>query len=76
MAELDRFEGYRFVGDKRIQVVYDLEHPPEADVLRELVASEQFTCFGPDTLAEARNRGYRLERAAALAAQAGDELSS
>jgi hypothetical protein len=76
MAELDRFEGYRFVGDKRSQVVYDLEHPPEPEVLEELVASERFTCFGPDTLAEARNRGYRLHRAAALAAQMGDELSS
>ena len=25
-----------------------------------LVESEQYLCFGPDTLAEARNRGYRL----------------
>jgi hypothetical protein len=24
-----------------------------------LLASEQFTTFGPDRLAEARNRGYR-----------------
>jgi hypothetical protein len=76
MAELDRFEGYRFVGDKRSQVVYDLEHPPEPDVLRELVASERFICFGPDTLAEARNRGYRLDRAGALAAQLGDQATS
>jgi hypothetical protein len=29
-------------------------------VLDELMSSERFLCFGPDTLAEARNRGYRL----------------
>jgi hypothetical protein len=71
MAELDRFEGFRFVGDKRVQVVYDLENPPDQDVLDELLASEQFTCFGPDTLAEARNRCYRLERRAAAAGEPG-----
>jgi hypothetical protein len=76
MAELDRFEGYRFVGDKRTQVVYDLEHPPAPEVLAELMASAEFTCFGPDTLDEARNRGYRLHRAAALAAQLGDQRTS
>jgi hypothetical protein len=26
------------------------------------VKSEQFTVFGPDTLGEARNRGYHLDR--------------
>jgi len=26
------------------------------------MASEQFTSFGPDTLAEARNRGYRPDK--------------
>ena len=31
-----------------------------AVVLDELMASERFLCFGPDSLAEARNRGYRL----------------
>jgi len=29
-------------------------------VVDELVASEQVATFGPDTLAEARNRGYTL----------------
>jgi hypothetical protein len=69
MAELDRFEGYRYVGDKRSQVVYDLEHPPAPEVLQELMASEEFTCFGPDMLFEARNRGYHPDRAAATAAR-------
>ncbi len=71
MTELDRFEGYRYVGDKRTQVVYDLENPPPAAVLEDLVASEQFTCFGPDMLPEARNRGYRPHRLGAIAEQLG-----
>jgi hypothetical protein len=62
MSRPARFEEFRFLGDKRNQRVYDLDVVDEAgldDVIDELVASEQFTCFGPDTLAEARNRGYR-----------------
>jgi hypothetical protein len=57
-----RFESFRFLGDKRTQTVYDLDLVEEAglsDAIDELMASEQFAAFGPDTLAEARNRGYR-----------------
>jgi len=58
-----RFEHNRFVGDKRSQVVYDLDladsDPDVAAAVDELLASEQYAAFGPDTLAEARNRGYR-----------------
>jgi len=56
-----RFEHNRYVGDKRKQVVYDLDDPSlPQDVIDDLMASEQFAAFGPDTLPEARNRGYRL----------------
>jgi hypothetical protein len=56
-----RFESFRYLGDKRRQVVYDLDadDPQTAARVEELLASEQFAAFGPDTLAEARNRGYR-----------------
>jgi hypothetical protein len=57
-----RFEHHRYLGDKRTQVVYDLDGELEQDVVDELMASEQFTCFGPDTLPEARNRGYALAK--------------
>ena len=57
-----RYEHNRFLGDKRRQVVYDLDDVTERAVVDELVASEQVATFGPDTLAEARNRGYRLRR--------------
>lgn len=58
-----RFAHHRYVGDKRTQVVYDLDDPLlEQAVIDELMASEQFICFGPDTLAEARNRCYELSK--------------
>jgi hypothetical protein len=61
-----RFEHFQYLGDKRTQVVYDLDlADSDADVaaaIEELLASEQFAAFGPDTLAEARNRGYRAHR--------------
>jgi hypothetical protein len=59
-----RFEHHRYLGDKRTQVCYDVDALPEADahLVEELLASERFLCFSPDTLPEARNRGYRLWR--------------
>ena len=53
---------HRFIGDKRTQVVYDLDTDYPAETILELVESEQVATFGPDTLPEARNRGYRLAK--------------
>ena len=66
MSRPTRFEDFRFLGDKRKQVVYDLDSddPESQSRVAELVASERFAAFGPDTLAEARNRGYRPFRSA------------
>lgn len=61
-----KFEEYRWIGDRRTQVVYDIDNVDESAIgdlltcewdakLRGPVA----TCFSPDTLAEARNRGYK-----------------
>lgn len=55
-----RFEHSRFVGDKRTQLVYDVDKWTDVDVVREFVDLGTGICFGPDTLAEARNRGYEL----------------
>jgi hypothetical protein len=76
MKRLGKFEHNRYVGDKRSQVVYDIDELDAADepLIEELMAAETFLCFGPDTLAEARNRGYKLfrrQRAAAAAAADG-----
>jgi hypothetical protein len=67
-----RFSDSRYLGDKRTQTVYDLEldDPAVVTAIDELMASEQFAAFGPDTLAEARNRGYR-PHSSVRAAEAG-----
>lgn len=61
---MDRPKGFadnRFIGDKRHQVVYDLDDDATpAEAIEDLMAAESFLAFGPDTLAEARNRGYKL----------------
>ena len=56
-----RFEHFRYLGDKRHQVVYDLDDddPAVTERVAEVLAAETFTTFGPDTLEEARNRCYR-----------------
>ena len=69
MSRPARFESFRYLGDKRNQTVYDLDLVEEAGlqpVIDELIQSEAFTTFGPDTLAEARNRGYRPHRSILL----------
>ncbi len=60
MERLTRFEHNRYVGDKRSQIVHDIDACDAPTVIDELVAAEAYLCFGPDTVAEARNRGYRL----------------
>jgi hypothetical protein len=78
MSRPTRFEHNQYVGDKRTQVVYDIDlAASDAEVaaaVEELLESEQFAAFGPDTLAEARNRGYRphrsIRRAEAVRAEA------
>ncbi len=58
MERPTRFEHTRFLGDKRTQLVYDLDTWADGAVIDEIVAADIGICFGPDTLAEARNRGY------------------
>ena len=60
------FEHYRYMGDKRTQVVYDLDlYGTDAAVtsaVDAVLASEKFLAISPQTLAEARNRGYHPHR--------------
>jgi hypothetical protein len=60
MERPTRFEHARFLGDKRTQLVYDLEEWTDESVIDEIVDEGVGIQFGPDTLAEARNRGYTL----------------
>jgi hypothetical protein len=69
------FEHYRYLGDKRTQVVYDLDlYGVEAQVtaaVDAVLASEQFIAISPQTLAEARNRGYHPHRSVRAAIPEG-----
>ncbi len=57
-----KFEHHRWVGDKRNLVVYDVDAMTDESVIAELMTAGTYLCFGPDTLAEARNRGFRPYR--------------
>ncbi|MDW3217875.1 MAG: hypothetical protein R8F63_04615 [Acidimicrobiales bacterium] len=62
MERPTRFEHFRFLGDKRTQVVYDVDDVTDESVIEELAGGAHAQTFGPDSLAEARNRGYRLRK--------------
>ncbi|HET8618923.1 MAG TPA: hypothetical protein VFQ49_01555 [Actinomycetes bacterium] len=62
MERLRGFEHHRYVGDKRTQRVHDIDHAVDEPAIADMVAAESYLGFGPDTLPEARNRGYRLCR--------------
>jgi len=74
MERPTRFEEHRWLGDKRSQVVHDLDNCDQPEVIDELMDSQQYLSFGPDTFVEASNRGYHRCRChgarAALAAEA------
>lgn len=57
-----RFEHYQHLGDKRSQIVHDLDNITDRCGLDDLISSEQFLAIAPDTLPEARNRGFRACR--------------
>lgn len=60
MSRPIKFEDFRYVGDKRTQWFFDLDDPElDQELVEELMESEQYAAFAPDTPAEARNRGYR-----------------
>ena len=52
-------EGRRYVGDKRIQKVHDLESCTNETAVKALCDAKAYATVGPDELREARNRGYK-----------------
>lgn len=64
MPRLKRFDASRFVGTRDDMVVYDCDDPDDFDTLSArvendgLVERKLVQVFGPDSLPEARNRGY------------------
>ncbi len=59
MTRPSRFEHHQWLGDKRTQRVHDLDNITDACRIDDLMAAEAFASFAPDTLPEARNRGYK-----------------
>ena len=59
MERPTRFEHNEWVGDKRSQIVHDVDACTDPTIIDELMTAETYLCFGPDTLVEATNRGYR-----------------
>ncbi len=65
MPRLSRFERSRFVGARDTMVVYDCDDQQQFAVIERRLESDDLLSrrlvqtYGPDTLAEARNRGFR-----------------
>jgi hypothetical protein len=65
MDRLRRFENHQFIGTRDDMIVYDCDVPAEFSALQQRVEADRLLernllqSFGPDTLAEARNRGFR-----------------
>jgi len=66
MARHRRLEAHRFVGTRDDMIVYDTDDTDAAAVLlarieeEGLLEANLIQTFGPDTIAEARNRGFRV----------------
>ncbi len=58
MSRPTRYEHHRYVGDKRTHRFHDLDETTDDCGIDDLMASGEFLGFGPDTPAEARNRGF------------------
>ncbi|MGF1665232.1 MAG: hypothetical protein ACFCVC_03055 [Acidimicrobiia bacterium] len=65
MARLRRFEDFRYVGDRVSMRVYDTDDAEQFARLEQRVAEGDLyqknllQTFGPDEVAEARNRGFK-----------------
>lgn len=81
MSRLPRFERYRFVGTRDTMIVYDCDDDDQFAELAEREESEKLggrlflQSFAPDTITEARNRGFRPVAAGRLLPVAGQDES-
>lgn len=68
MSRLARFEDYRFIGTRDTMRVYDSDDPDQFEILEQRVTTEDMVgrkllqSFAPDTVDEARNRGFKPVR--------------
>lgn len=65
MNRIHRFSHHRFIGTRDDRLVYDCDDQAQFDRLRRRLEEEELfgklllSSFAPDSLAEARNRGFR-----------------
>lgn len=65
MSRLSRFQDFRFVGTRDTMRVYDCDDESQFEEVQQrvtdddLVARKLMQSFAPDTVDEARNRGFR-----------------
>lgn len=65
MSRLNRFDEHRFVGTRDDMTVYDCDDGVAFEALEQRIAADDLfganllQSFAPDSLAEARNRGFR-----------------
>lgn len=80
MSRLSRFEGHRFVGVRDRMIVYDCDDADEFAELSKRESDESLgdrlllQSFAPDTLEEARNRGFRPPHRTVVLEQAGQAV--
>jgi len=64
MGRLRRFEEHRYIGTRDTMVVYDCDDDAQFEELDDRVSGEEMLdrkllqSFGPDSIPEARNRGF------------------
>jgi hypothetical protein len=65
VARLNRFDNYRFLGNRLNMKVYDCDDEEQFKTLevlfkeKEMLKNNKIQSFSPDTLEEANNRGYK-----------------
>ncbi len=65
MSRLGRFEDYRYIGTRDSMRVYDCDDDAQFATLTDRIASDDLVnrtlvqTFAPDTIDEARNRGFK-----------------
>ena len=65
MSRLSRFQDYRYVGTRDTMRVYDCDDESQFEEVQrrvdeeDLVGRKLLQAFAPDTVDEARNRGFR-----------------
>ena len=65
MGRIDKFENYRFLGNRKNMRVYDCDNQDEFAQIenlindKDLITNNLIQAFAPDNIHEAKNRGFK-----------------